>query len=78
MRLGARLKTSSNRPVTGDGRDHAIRSVVGIGAGDLDHITMRANARLGRTDMVLIPSKGAAKVELAENGPQVAGRRHGR
>ena len=63
--------------MTGDGRDRAIRSVVGIGAGNPDHITMQAIARLGRTDMVLIPGKGAAKVWLARNGPQAADRRHG-
>lgn len=40
-------------------------SVVGIGAGDPDQITVQAIETLGRTDVVFIPSKGAAKVDLS-------------
>lgn len=44
--------------MTGDGRDRAIRSVVGIGAGNPDHVTMQAIARLGRTRHGAHPGQG--------------------
>ena len=40
--------------------------VIGIGAGNPEHMTVEAIAALNAADLVLIPSKGAAKADLAE------------
>lgn len=41
-------------------------SVIGIGTGNPDHMTMQATGALNRADIVLIPRKGASKDDLAE------------
>lgn len=40
--------------------------VIGIGAGNPDHLTLQAVAGLKRAEVLFIPDKGAAKNELAE------------
>ena len=40
--------------------------VIGIGAGNPDHMTMQAIAALNRADIVLVPHKGSGKADLAE------------
>ena len=40
--------------------------VIGIGAGNPEHMTVEAIAALNAADLVLIPRKGAAKADLAE------------
>ncbi|MDC7787202.1 precorrin-6A synthase (deacetylating) [Rhodoplanes sp. TEM] len=41
-------------------------SVVGIGSGDPDQITLQAIDTLRRSDVVFVPEKGAGKAELAQ------------
>ncbi len=40
--------------------------IVGIGTGNPEHVTVQAINTLNATDVILIPSKGAAKSELAD------------
>lgn len=40
--------------------------VIGIGAGNPDHMTVQAIRALNRADVVLLPRKGSAKEDLAE------------
>ncbi|MBM7046814.1 MULTISPECIES: precorrin-6A synthase (deacetylating) [Rhizobium] len=40
--------------------------IVGIGTGNPEHMTMQAINALNATNVILIPSKGAAKTELAD------------
>jgi precorrin-6A synthase len=40
--------------------------VIGIGAGNPEHLTVQAIGALNRADVLFIPDKGAAKSELAE------------
>jgi len=50
------------------GHDSAMRTilVVGIGAGNPEHLTIQAVNALNRADVLFIPDKGAKKTELAE------------
>ena len=41
-------------------------SLIGIGTGNLDHLTGQAISELNRADIVLIPQKGAGKADLAD------------
>ena len=41
-------------------------SVIGIGAGNPEHMTVQAIRALNRADIVLLPRKGSAKEDLAE------------
>lgn len=40
--------------------------VIGIGTGNPEHMTLQAVAALNRADLVLVPTKGAKKADLAE------------
>lgn len=40
--------------------------IVGIGTGNPEHLTVQAINTLNKVDVIFIPSKGAAKAELAE------------
>ena len=40
--------------------------VIGIGTGNPEHMTLQAVAALNRADLILVPTKGAKKAELAE------------
>lgn len=48
--------------------------VIGIGAGDPEHMTIKAIKALNRADIVLIPKKGAAKTDLAELRREICAR----
>jgi precorrin-6A synthase len=41
-------------------------SLIGIGTGNLDHLTGQAIREINRADIVLIPQKGAGKADLAD------------
>jgi precorrin-6A synthase len=41
-------------------------SLIGIGTGDPDHLTLQAIRALNSADLILIPRKGAAKADLAD------------
>lgn len=41
-------------------------SLIGIGCGNPDHLTLQAIAEINRADLILIPDKGAGKGELAQ------------
>lgn len=40
-------------------------SLIGIGCGNPDHLTLQAIAEINRADLILIPDKGEGKAELA-------------
>ena len=40
--------------------------LIGIGTGNPDHLTGQAIAALNKADLVMIPSKGAQKADLAD------------
>ncbi|TGQ69641.1 MAG: precorrin-6A synthase (deacetylating) [Mesorhizobium sp.] len=48
--------------------------VIGIGAGNPDHMTVQAIAGLNRADVLFIPDKGAKKNDLAELRRQICDR----
>lgn len=48
--------------------------VIGIGAGDPEHMTIAAVRALNAADLVLIPRKGAAKADLAELRREICAR----
>lgn len=48
--------------------------VIGIGAGNPEHMTIQAINALNRADVLFIPTKGAKKAELAEVRREVCGR----
>lgn len=48
--------------------------VIGIGAGNPDHMTVQAISGLNRADVLFIPDKGAAKNDLAELRRQICDR----
>lgn len=48
--------------------------VIGIGAGNPEHVTVEAVRALNAVDLVLIPRKGAAKADLAELRREICGR----
>lgn len=41
-------------------------SLIGIGTGDMDHLTVQAIRALNSADLILIPRKGADKADLAD------------
>jgi len=43
-----------------------VLSLIGIGCGDPDHLTLAAIRAINATDLILIPRKGAEKSELAD------------
>ncbi|WFP73405.1 precorrin-6A synthase (deacetylating) [Mesorhizobium sp. WSM4906] len=48
--------------------------VIGIGAGNPEHMTMQAINSLNRADVLFIPDKGASKTDLAELRRQICDR----
>jgi precorrin-6A synthase len=48
----------------GDGMRHVL--IIGIGAGNPEHMTVQAINALNRADVLFIPTKGEKKTELAE------------
>ncbi|MDT5032239.1 MAG: precorrin-6A synthase, partial [Actinoplanes sp.] len=50
------------------GQTDAVRKiyVIGIGAGDPDHLTLQAAKAIGRTDVFFLLDKGAAKEDMIE------------
>jgi len=48
--------------------------VIGIGAGNPEHMTIQAINALNRADVLFIPTKGAKKAELAEVRREICGR----
>jgi precorrin-6A synthase len=50
--------------------------VIGIGAGDPDHLTLQAAKAIGRTDVFFVLDKGEVKQELVELREEIL-RRHG-
>ena len=53
-------------------------SVIGIGAGDPEHLTVQALSALRRTDVVFVPDKGEAARDLVELRRQLCARFIGR
>lgn len=56
------------RPVAGRARLAGVKKVlvIGIGAGDPDHVTVEAARALNRADVFLVLDKGDARADLAE------------
>ncbi|MQW87597.1 precorrin-6A synthase (deacetylating) [Sinorhizobium saheli] len=48
--------------------------IIGIGAGNPEHMTVQAINALNRADVLFIPTKGAKKTELAEVRREICGR----
>lgn len=48
--------------------------IIGIGAGNPEHMTVQAIGALNRADIVLIPQKGAEKAELADLRREICAR----
>ncbi|TIW66348.1 MAG: precorrin-6A synthase (deacetylating), partial [Mesorhizobium sp.] len=48
--------------------------VIGIGAGNPEHMTVQAISGLNRADVLFIPDKGAKKTDLAELRRQICDR----
>ncbi|WP_026620663.1 precorrin-6A synthase [Ensifer sp. WSM1721] len=48
--------------------------IIGIGAGNPEHMTIQAINALNRADVLFIPTKGAKKTELAEVRREICGR----
>lgn len=48
--------------------------IIGIGAGNPEHVTVQAINALNRADVLFVPSKGAKKAELAEVRRDICGR----
>ena len=45
-------------------------SLIGIGTGNPDHLTLQAIRAINAADLVLIPRKGEGKADLAESAPR--------
>lgn len=60
----------------GDGSRNGMRKIViiGIGAGDPDHVTVQAIKALNRVDVVFIPDKGAEKAALRRLREEICAR----
>lgn len=46
-------------------------TLIGIGSGQLDHLTGQARTAIGQADLILIPHKGAEKADLAHLREQI-------
>jgi precorrin-6A synthase len=48
--------------------------IIGIGSGNVEHVTIQAINALNKADVVLIPTKGSAKADLAEVRREICAR----